>query len=192
MSQSPVGRACYDGKTKRWYSVAKLQNHSGFDRDNADWNNLATVQTTPIALPSDITGTWREDFAKNLPPGLSESDFKARYDLEKSLREPSVPVETPIAETTVETMAVIETNSRSSYDDWNEYPVHQAILVYLQGKADKTDRNVYDSIKKKIDSEQWESIPGTDNMAKLKNVLSYLTNTKKVIKVSPNSYSAVD
>jgi cell division inhibitor SulA len=45
MEQSPVGRACYDGKTKRWYPTAKLENHSGFDRDTADWNSLGTATT---------------------------------------------------------------------------------------------------------------------------------------------------
>jgi hypothetical protein len=50
-----------------------------------------------------IAGTWREDFAKNLPPGLSESDFKTRYDLEKSLREPWQAVE-PIEVVPVETI----------------------------------------------------------------------------------------
>ncbi len=44
-------------------------------------------QSVPSPSPSDITGTWREDFAKNLPPGLTESEFKARYDLEQNLRE---------------------------------------------------------------------------------------------------------
>ena len=43
MEESPVGRACYDGKTKRWYPMARLENHSGFDRDSADWNNLNKV-----------------------------------------------------------------------------------------------------------------------------------------------------
>jgi hypothetical protein len=43
MELSPVGRACYDGKTKRWYPTARLENHSGFDRDSADWNNLGKV-----------------------------------------------------------------------------------------------------------------------------------------------------
>ena len=47
MEQSPVGRSCYDGKTKRWYPMARLENHSGFDRDSADWNNLAAPSSAP-------------------------------------------------------------------------------------------------------------------------------------------------
>jgi hypothetical protein len=60
MDSSPVGRACYDGKTKRWYPMARLENHSGFDRDSADWNNLATVPPSPktIAQPTD---DWARD-----------------------------------------------------------------------------------------------------------------------------------
>jgi hypothetical protein len=91
----------------------------------------------------------------------------------------------------VETKAVLEP-TRKTYDDWNDYPVHQAVLVYIQGKTDKSDRNVYDSIKKKVDPKQWDNIPGQDNMAKLKNVLSYLTNKGQVFKNSANSYSSID
>jgi len=90
MEQSPVGRACYDGKTKKWYPVARLENHSGFDRDNADWNNLGKP-SQPIAPPSppSIENDWRETFAKSLPANLSENEFKQRYELERMLRESS-------------------------------------------------------------------------------------------------------
>ena len=67
MKESPVGRACYDGKTKRWYPMARLENHSGFDRDSADWNNLNKVApetrspSQPIAPPPSITEPWESD-----------------------------------------------------------------------------------------------------------------------------------
>jgi len=34
MKASPVDRAFYDGKISRWLPMPKLENHSGFDRDN--------------------------------------------------------------------------------------------------------------------------------------------------------------
>ena len=34
MKASPVDRAFYDGKLSRWLPMPKLENHSGFDRDN--------------------------------------------------------------------------------------------------------------------------------------------------------------
>ena len=81
MDSSPVGRACYDGKTKKWYPMAKLENHSGFDRDSADWNNLATVtpsSKTITVVPESITvpaiEPWVSDEAlePELPNGLKE------------------------------------------------------------------------------------------------------------------------
>ncbi|MGL5063461.1 MAG: hypothetical protein ACRC62_26055 [Microcoleus sp.] len=59
MQASPVGRACYDGKTKRWYPMARLENHSGFDRDNADWNNLGKTSPAPeTRSPSPSKGGY--------------------------------------------------------------------------------------------------------------------------------------
>jgi hypothetical protein len=68
MAMSPVGRAVYDGKFKRWYPVARLENHSGFDRDSADWNNLGAVQAAPE--PSTWVGEGRSD----VPPESGEWD----------------------------------------------------------------------------------------------------------------------
>lgn len=74
MDTSPVGRACYDGKTKRWYPMARLENHSGFDRDNADWNNLGktspapeTSRVTPIAPPSSTSAPTDEPWESEEP-----------------------------------------------------------------------------------------------------------------------------
>jgi hypothetical protein len=43
MAASPVGRAVFDGKIARWLPMPKLENHSGFDRDN---RNLADEKPT--------------------------------------------------------------------------------------------------------------------------------------------------
>ena len=54
----------------------------------------------PIAPSNDgpyaesIAGTWRETFAKNMPANIDEAEFLRRYNLEKSLQEPSSSLET--------------------------------------------------------------------------------------------------
>jgi len=56
------------------------------------------ITKEPIAPPppssdgpyaDDIRGTWREEFAKNMPPNIDEAEFLRRYNLEKSLQESS-------------------------------------------------------------------------------------------------------
>lgn len=177
MDSSPVGRAVFDGKIARWLPMPKLENHSGFDRDSRKLGDeVVTVQPLPKTI--DVKSEPVELFENKLEPQSKVTLLNE----DLAITEPSNNWELDSNEVT----------TKSTYGEWMDYPVHQAILIYLQGKTYKTDRNVYDSIKKKIDSSQWESIPGTDNMAKLKNVLSYLTSTKRVAKISDNSYSAID
>jgi len=47
MAASPVGRAVFDGKIARWLPMPKLENHSGFDRDNRSLSD---------EVPESITG----------------------------------------------------------------------------------------------------------------------------------------
>jgi len=51
MKASPVDRAFYDGKISRWLPMPKLENHSGFDRDNR------TIETNPTVSKSDAPKT---------------------------------------------------------------------------------------------------------------------------------------
>jgi hypothetical protein len=41
MAVSPVNRAFYDGKVSRWLPMPRLENHSGFDRDNRKIDGIA-------------------------------------------------------------------------------------------------------------------------------------------------------
>jgi hypothetical protein len=43
MAASPVGRAVFDGKISRWLPMPKLENHSGFDRDNRSLSSSVLV-----------------------------------------------------------------------------------------------------------------------------------------------------
>ncbi len=56
MKASPVDRAFYDGKLSRWLPMPKLENHSGFDRDNRTIEATPTVSTpnTPKAPESNV------------------------------------------------------------------------------------------------------------------------------------------
>ena len=67
MEESPVGRACYDGKTKRWYPMARLENHSGFDRDSADWNNLAAPSSVPPKPVQNLEDVFGPEFFEGHP-----------------------------------------------------------------------------------------------------------------------------
>ena len=51
MKASPANRAFYDGKLSRWLPMPKLENHSGFDRDNR------TIEANPTVSKSDAPKT---------------------------------------------------------------------------------------------------------------------------------------
>ena len=74
MEKSEVGRACYDGKTKRWYPVAKLQNYSGFDRDTVDWNTVGAAAKT-IAIPPTTQSSFTAVGVANDEPIDDYSDL---------------------------------------------------------------------------------------------------------------------
>jgi hypothetical protein len=53
MKASPVDRAFYDGKLSRWLPMPKLENHSGFDRDNRTIEAEPTVSKDETANPQE-------------------------------------------------------------------------------------------------------------------------------------------
>ena len=53
MKASPVERAFYDGKLSRWMPMPKLENHSGFDRDNRTIEAEPTVSKDETANPQE-------------------------------------------------------------------------------------------------------------------------------------------
>jgi len=56
MKASPVGRAVFDGKIARWLPMPKLENHSGFDRDNRSLSDETSAPKT--RLPQQPTDEW--------------------------------------------------------------------------------------------------------------------------------------
>jgi hypothetical protein len=78
MKASPVDRAFYDGKVSRWLPMPKLENHSGFDRDNR------TIKAEPT-VSKDETANPRENPAES-PTQADEPEDDA---LEIGLNQPS-------------------------------------------------------------------------------------------------------
>ena len=84
MAASPVGRAVFDGKIARWLPMPKLENHSGFDRDNRSLSDeVPEVQSPsqPIAPPPPESTRSRRGKI-TIPTRLSSSD--ARQKLEQA------------------------------------------------------------------------------------------------------------
>ena len=52
MKASPVGRAVFDGKIARWLPMPKLENHSGFDRDNRSLSDETSAPETRSPSPT--------------------------------------------------------------------------------------------------------------------------------------------
>lgn len=76
---------------------------------------------------------------------------------------------------------------------WNDYPVHQAILRYLHGKTDKSDRQIYDALRNSRKTVDFAAVQGGNDFEKVKAVLKYLkgkayitTNSKGECCLSPN------
>ena len=134
MEASPVGRACYDGKTKRWYPMARLENHSGFDRDNADWNNLGKPapekrSPSPSTAPSSSSETTRLSVGQ-----VNWERLK--------VGSPAYPEATDAIE--VETQAIDDTP-----DGLEDFPLVLTIWEYLDGKDPRSLKQISDSMKAK-------------------------------------------
>ena len=83
------------------------------------------------------------------------------------------------------------TPKKETYDGWAEYPIHQAVLKYLSDKEGKTDRDIYDAIRRRRSDSEWESVPGTDNMSKLRTILKYLAYNRKIGATPEGVYSGI-
>jgi len=91
MKASPVDRAFYDGKISRWLPMPKLENYSGFDRDNrtieanptTSKNQAATYQENPAETPNQNDES--DDDAPEI--GLNHPSVEEVKDQEKELFE---------------------------------------------------------------------------------------------------------
>ena len=190
MDSSPVGRACYDGKTKRWYPMARLENHSGFDRDSADWNNLAapssvpeTRSTSPFVDPVHIARMQNNDAMHHERMMNALEPEEKVEQLERLWNIPSVEVE-------IETSAIDERP-----EGLNSFPLVLTIWEYLDGKDARSFKQINDAMRAK------GKIPEDILMAKVPNSESYRDALKSVVafgvgkgflnQVSEDSYESV-
>ena len=139
MESSPVGRACYDGKTKRWYPMARLENHSGFDRDSADWNNLNKVapdtrSPSPTIEPQSSESTRSRRGRITIPTRSSSSD--ARQKLEQAWE--VAPTETTVLDAAMELI-----NEESNAAKREALTIAYQWARARQDKGDSVDRQTF-------------------------------------------------
>ena len=88
MAASPVGRAVFDGKIARWLPMPKLENHSGFDRDNRSLSDEVpeTRSTSPTIAPPPPESTRSRRGRITIPTRRTTTD--ARQELEQAWEVP--------------------------------------------------------------------------------------------------------
>ena len=149
MADSPVGRAVFDGKIARWLPMPKLENHSGFDRDNRslsdevpETQNLEADDGTLLGRLYDSTEAnkvrrskaieqsqkWDEDFAESRtlsPQERLERSWDASVD-------------------EVETSAIDERP-----EGLGNFPLVLTIWEYLDGKDARSLKQIRDYVRLK-------------------------------------------
>jgi hypothetical protein len=120
MDASPVGRAVFDGKIARWLPMPKLENHSGFDRDN---RNLADETSAPEIQKM----------------GVGSSNWER---MKQGTGRPDEAIDTAAVE--VETVAIDD-----KPDGLDDFPLVLTIWEYLDGKDPRTLKQISDSMKAK-------------------------------------------
>jgi len=221
MEASPVGRACYDGKTKRWYPTARLENHSGFDRDTADWNNLGKVAPSSAPekrSPQQPTDEWDgipeieidgpdsdqwdliDRFAEETGQGyFNNPNFdlwlkKQNYVDGKAVRVSSGRVALPgaLPDQTIE----VETSEVDDTPDGLEsFPLVLAIWQYLAGKDARSMKQIRDAMRKTgriTEDSLREKLPAIEGYAEaLKAVTTFGVGKGFLKEVSEDCYEAI-
>ena len=171
MEQSPVGRACYDGKTKKWYPVARLENHSGFDRDNADWNSMKPA--APFITPQ---------LSEDTDEIVSEpSVYSLMAHLQKSYEAPAVEVE----------VKSVISNRPDGLDD---YSLVATVWDYLEGKDPRNLKQISDAMKAKdkiSETELRQRIELFDTYkSAISQVITFGVSKGLIVKVSEDAFTA--
>ena len=184
MEQSPVGRACYDGKTKRWYPMARLENHSGFDRDSADWNNLAPPSSAPQ------TRSPSTEDANPAVKKLSQGQVTWEY---LKVGSPAFPTATDaidISADEVETTAIDERP-----EGLDNFPLVLTIWEYLDGKDARSMKQIRDAMRKtgRISEDDLRAkLPTIDGYNEaLKSVIQFGVGKGFLKEVSEDTYEAI-
>lgn len=218
MDSSPVGRACYDGKTKKWYPMARLENHSGFDRDSADWNNLGKVSPAVQSPSKPIAPPQSRDEWDGIPEIESDGPDSDQWDLIDRFAEETgqgyfnnpnfdlwlkkqnyvdgkaVKVSSGSA-LPGQTIEVETTEVDDTPDGLESFPLVLIIWQYLAGKDARSFSQINDAMRAK------GKIPKDALMAKVPHSESYRDALKSVVafgvvkgflsQVSEDNYEAV-
>jgi len=221
MEESPVGRACYDGKTKKWYPTARLENHSGFDRDSADWNNLGNVAPSSAPktrLPQQPTDEWDgipevecdgpdsdqwdliDRFAEETGQGyFNNPNFdlwlkKQNYVDGKAVRVSSGRVALPGA-LPGQTIEVETSEVDDTPDGLESFPLVLAIWQYLAGKDARSMKQIRDAMRKTgriTEDSLREKLPAIEGYAEaLKAVTTFGVGKGFLKEVSEDCYEAI-
>jgi hypothetical protein len=181
------------------HPVTGLTQEIGFDdagyRASIPNMGLPTIESIPkmdCARMLYVKGTWYsldnlpalEKSAPSIAPpspsiAPSSSSSEPTGDEWKAYQE--IPQQTPIE----------TTPKKENFDGWADYPIHQAVLKYLADKDGKTDRDIYDSIRRRRSDSDWADLPGDDNISKLRGVLKFLSYKGKISATSEGIYSGL-
>jgi hypothetical protein len=162
MESSPCGRAVFDGKISRWLPMPKLENHSGFDRDSAKWDNLGkSAPTSPPETQKLSRGQLNWERLKVDSPGYPDAKDAMVYDRAK-------PIDIQTDE--VETQAIDD-----KPDGLENFPMMLTIWEYLNGKEPRSLKQITMAIRKS------GRISEDELRAKLGNLESYQDGIGKVI-----------
>jgi hypothetical protein len=130
MKASPVDRAFYDGKVSRWLPMPKLENHSGFDRDNR------TIEASPTINNSDTPKTQEKpaQAPKQIEPESDLLDDElAEVELDKPSSEAMAQAKKEAFELGQAILELLKNNPDKSYSD-ESLRTHRFIREKL-GKA---------------------------------------------------------
>jgi len=136
MAASPVGRAVFDGKIARWLPMPKLENHSGFDRDNRSLSDEVpeTRSPSPPIAPPSSESTRSRRGRITIPTRSSSSD--ARQKLEQAW-------EVAPTETTVQDAAMELINEESNTAKREALTIAYQWARARQDKGDSVDRQTF-------------------------------------------------
>ena len=123
MSASPVDRAFFDSKSGRWYSMPRLQNHSGYDRDARSFAPGYKPTATPKVEPQDEPQEVIEPDDDMPELELKEPDEAALQREKKDVFELSQAI-----------LELLEKNPDKSYGE-DSLRTHRFIKEKLDGKT---------------------------------------------------------
>ena len=169
MASSPVGRAFFDGKIARWLPMPRLENHSGFDRDNRSLGDEVPVPETSKLSQGQVT--WEQ--------------LKVGSPAYPNARDPI-----DIGADEVETTAIDERP-----DGLDNFPLVLTIWEYLDGKDARSMKQISGAMKTggKISDDILTAKLGQFETYKdaIKTVVSFGVSKGYLKQVSEDGYEAI-